>query len=186
MRATVTSVQTNGTFESQFGVVQSDPDKPNHGKKLMHKFEITIGEHTGEYATNKYLDKEAKDFPFVVGVETDYEFVDGQYPKIKLPKKDFNPSNAYNSKPMDSNVQLMIVRQSSLKVALDVTVFNSRQNVEGSSIDELEIIELAERLTKWVMQPDSKSEKKEEPKPQSATSELMGESTELPSDDLPF
>ncbi len=155
MRGTVTSVSANGTFESQYGLLQEN------GKKLMFKFEITIGDHTGEYSTNKYIDKEAQDFPFVQGVETDYEFVDGQYPKIKLPKKDFTASKG--SVGGDA-VQLMIVRQSSLKCALDLIRHNAIGDDSKIKADDVE--ELAGRFTAWVMNTE---------KAKTPTEELMSE-----------
>jgi len=59
----VTDVQSNGTWEGKFG--------------LMYKFEVTIGDDTGQCLSKTDTCK------FVVGEEVDYEFVGGQYPKIK-------------------------------------------------------------------------------------------------------
>jgi len=159
MKAAVKSVQPTGTYPSEFGVLQNDESQPNYGKKLMHKFEITIGEHTGEYATNKYLDPSAQDFPFVVGVETDYEFVDGQYPKIKLPKKDFNPSNASKGDP---KVQGMIVKQNALGHATELLKHNAIMD-NGKFLSK-DVMALAQVYTDWVM---------DAPKEQTQTEQLM-------------
>ncbi len=69
MKAIVKSVEPNGTYDSQYG--------------LMYKYKVTIGEHTGEYSSKKYQTSSADGFPFQVDSEAEYEFVDGQYPKIK-------------------------------------------------------------------------------------------------------
>jgi len=144
MKAAVTSVQPTGTYPSEFGILQNDESQPNFGKKLMHKFEITIGEHTGEYATNKYLDPNAKDFPFVVGVETDYEFVDGQYPKIKIPKKDFTPSNTSRGGSGGN-------RSFALSYAKDVLVssyMTEKPEVLVLSTDQM--FDLADKMNDWL------------------------------------
>ena len=153
MKAVVKSTQNTGTWEG-------------HGK-MFNLYEIQIGEHVGQYMSNKYMDKEATDFPFIVGQEAEYEYTGGDHPKIKLPKKDFQPSNnapnASKSYGDDSARQLMIVRQSSLNRAIEILIHNKSKipdpTIGDSMVDEIEAIELAERLTKWVMQP----EKKEEP-----------------------
>jgi len=141
MKATVTSVQPTGTYASEFGVLQNDESKPNYGKKLMYKFEITIGDHTGEYGTNKYLDHNAQDFPFVVGVETDYEFVDGQYPKIKLPKSDFKSSGGSKG----SNASFALSYAKDVLVASYVS-----PKTDIPSIGTEQMFDLAEKMNNWL------------------------------------
>ena len=69
MKAIVKTVEPNGTYDSQYG--------------LMNKYKITIGEHSGEYSSKKYQTSSADGFPFQVDSESEYEFIDGQFPKIK-------------------------------------------------------------------------------------------------------
>lgn len=98
MKATVKSVQANGTWESN--------------GKTFHKFEIQIGEHLGEYSTNKFTDKDADDFPFKEGQEAEYEFVAHEkYPKIKLPFKE------YKGKQTGSNASFALSYSKDLHVA---------------------------------------------------------------------
>ena len=176
----VKSVQNNGSFENEYGA-------PNEqGKKLLYKFEYVFEDGIVMTANHKTTTS-----PFPVGSEVDYEITKehaehGKSGKVKKPDSgNFTRSNASNGKPMDNNVQLMIVRQSSLNRAVEVLCHNSAIAAKPNQVDELEVIELAERFVKWVMQP----EKKEEVKPQSATSELMDEAkpvVEELNDDLPF
>ena len=70
MKAQVNLVESKGTYESKYG--------------LMYKYEIHIGDHVGEYSCKKYATKEDEGFPFIIGSEVEYEFTDGQFPKIKL------------------------------------------------------------------------------------------------------
>lgn len=70
MKAKVKSVIPRGTYDSNYG--------------LMYKYEISIGEHTGEYSSKKYETKDAKGFPFIIDSEVEYEYTpDEKYPKIK-------------------------------------------------------------------------------------------------------
>jgi len=95
----VTSVQPNGTWESKFG--------------LMYKFEISFENgDVGEYSTkNKLQDK------FYIGSETDYEYIDGKFPKVKPVY--MKPDSFNQSSPKQDDVQKLIVKQSSLKAAVD-------------------------------------------------------------------
>jgi len=173
MKAKVTSVQANGTWEGKFG--------------LMYKYEVAMesGE-VGEYSSSKYQDKDSPDFPFKIGEESEFEFQGGQYPKIKLPKKDFNNgfSGGYGNK---DDVQLMIVRQSSLKCATEVLI----NNVDKVKADD--IIKLAEHFTKWVMKVEPKPEPKAEVKPvqqqpvqQPVAKQPVVQEPSEPINDLPF
>ena len=70
----VGSVQSNGTWEGKYG--------------MMYKYEVTIGEDVGEYSS-----KSENQNKFVVGQEVEYEFIGGQYPKIK-PVSTFQPNSS--------------------------------------------------------------------------------------------
>ena len=119
----VKSVTPNGTFEGSYG--------------LMYKFEIEIGEHIGEYAS-----KSKDQNKFVVGQQTDYEFVGGKYPKIKpVYNKPFTPNKSFNDNP---ERQLMIVKQSSIKVASDLCIAEGKTDLNS-------VISKAEQIVEWVM-----------------------------------
>ena len=100
----VGSVQSNGTWEGKYGI--------------MYKYEVHIGEDVGEYSSK--MENQNK---FVVGQEAEYEFIGGQYPKIK-PVNNFQPNSGggYNKRTEDPDRQRMIVKQSSLKVAAPITL----------------------------------------------------------------
>ena len=125
----VKSVTPNGTFEGSYG--------------LMYKFEIEIGEHIGEYAS-----KSKDQTKFVVGQQAEYDFIGGKYPKIKpVYNKPFTSGNkSFNDNP---ERQLMIVKQSSIKVASDLCIAEGKTDVNS-------VISKAEEIIKWVM-----AEKKE-------------------------
>ena len=77
--STVTRVTGNGTWEGKFG--------------LMYKFEIEM--ENGDIGEN--LSK-TSDCRFKEGQQTDYEFIDGDWPKIK-------PVNTFQPKANNSDVQ---------------------------------------------------------------------------------
>ena len=102
-KSKVKSVQANGTWEGKFGV--------------MYKFEIEFeNEDAGEYSS-----KTQDQNKFVEGQEMEYEFIDGHFPKVKpvYQKPDFVSNGVSGSYKKDDNVQKMIVKQSSLKSAVD-------------------------------------------------------------------
>ena len=129
----VKDVQANGTWEGKFG--------------LMYKFEVTIGDDTGQCLSKNDTCK------FVVGEEVDYEFVGGQYPKIKPVSTFQQGGGTFKPQAKNDNVQEMIVKQSTLKCATDYIIANGG--------DESRIIDIADILTAWVME-----DKKPTPKPE--------------------
>tara|TARA_Y100000310_G_scaffold312021_1_gene358917 strand:+ start:87 stop:593 length:507 start_codon:yes stop_codon:yes gene_type:complete len=168
MKSKPTNIQANGTWKlEKFNL-------------LMYAFDIVMEDgNTGQYSSSKFTDMNAANFPFKVGTEVEYEFFpDKDHPKIKLPKKDFQPSFQFNGKKDD--VQLMIVKQSSLKCAADVLIKNCDQ------VKADDVIQLADKFTKWVMDipktPEIKVETKVEPKPEPKPISV----SELQEDDLPF
>ena len=101
--STVKSVQANGTWEGKFG--------------MMYKFEVEFeNEDFGEYSS-----KTQDQNKFVTGQEMEYEFIDGHFPKVKpvYQKPDFVSNGVSGSYKKDDTVQKMIVKQSSLKSAVD-------------------------------------------------------------------
>ena len=126
-KATVTDVQTNGTRQDKNG-------------NLYYKYEVTFDNNdTGEYSS-----KSQDQNKFIVGEETDYEFIDGRYPKVKpvyMQKGVHVPNKSFL--PKDNNVQEYIVKQSSLKCATDYVIANGG--------DSSKVIEIAEMFTDWVL-----------------------------------
>lgn len=86
-KSKVTRVTGNGTWEGSYG--------------LMHKFEIEM--ENGDIGENLSKSSECK---FIEGQETDYEFIDGQYPKIK-PVSNFQPSSSgfKNNSDVQDNIR---------------------------------------------------------------------------------
>jgi len=100
----VTKVTPNGTWDSQYG--------------LKYKFEIEMENgDIGEY--NSKIKEQAK---FVVGQVVDYEFKDGQFPKINpVYSQGFTGGGGGSFKKNDA-VQEYIIKQSSLQRAVDICI----------------------------------------------------------------
>ena len=126
-KSKVTNVQASGTWEGKFG--------------LMYKFEVEFDNgDAGEYSS-----KSKDQTKFVVGQETDYEYIDGKFPKVKpvwtqqgqIPastKTNYNTSN-------DSKRQDLICKQSSLKSAVE---YDNTCSIE-------KVIENAQIFYEWVV-----------------------------------
>jgi hypothetical protein len=169
------NIQANGTWESKFG--------------MMYQFDIEMEDgKAGQYSSPKYTDMNAQDFPFKVGVEREYAFeittANGkEYPKIKLPKKDFQPSFQSNGKSDDR--ERMIVRQSSLARATDILI----HNCGNGAVKAEDVMTLAEIFTKYVMKAEPTPEPIPTPEPTpipEPTPEPIQVPSELAEDDLPF
>ena len=149
----VKNVQANGTHEDRFG--------------LKYDFEIEMEDgNSGEYSSkSKDQDK------FEVGKKVTYEWYDGKYPKIK-PHYERGDKGAQGVRPQQNydKVQIYIVRQSSIKAAID---FNNI--IMGDHKPTIEdIMEDAEAFTRYVFGGLSKAE--------DSTSQERKEET----DDTPF
>lgn len=86
MKGKVESVKSTGTYDSKYG--------------LMYKYTVHIGDHTGEYSSKKYSTYDTDGFPFIIGSEVEYEFIDGQFPKIKPAQTNYT---GYNNSKKSSN-----------------------------------------------------------------------------------
>lgn len=185
----VKSVQASGSFENAYGEPQGNPDLPNHGKKLLYKFEYAMEDGTIITANHK-----TNTSPFPSGTEVEYEVKkdDPQYGKSGSVKKP-DTGNYQNNAPGtpkggvgEDLRQLMIVRQSSLKVATEILTHNAlvlEKPTDGiTKLDPVDVVELAGRFTKWVMQPDKPKPQPEKVQDlaQSATEALMDEQHEIP------
>ena len=124
----VKKVTANGTWEGNFG--------------MMYKFEVEFfNGDCGEYSS-----KSKDQTKFVEGQEANYEFTDGKFPKVKpfyAP-----PTNNVMTYRKDDNVQNLIVRQSSLKAAVDYC--------RGSSCSPEEVCENAQLFAEWVLEKNMK------------------------------
>ena len=122
-KSKVTRVTSNGTWEGKFG--------------LMYKFEVSFENgDTGEYSS-----KSQDQTKFVEGQEAEYEYTEGKFPKVKpvWAKPSSNGSFGFRK---DDNVQNLIVRQSSLKAAVDYC--------RGSNCSPEEVCANAEIFSAWV------------------------------------
>ena len=123
-KATVKSVQANGTWDSRSG--------------LMYQWEIEmdngdVGENSTKTEDQRY---------FIEGNEVEYEFVPGKYPKIKRVKQDFQPTGGQGGPGKSDQVQAYIIRQSSLKVASEL--------VCADKLKKAEIFKFADACADWV------------------------------------
>ena len=153
-KSTVKSVQANGTWEGKFG--------------MMYKFEVEFeNEDFGEYSS-----KTQDQTKFVIGQEMEYEYIDGHFPKVKpvYQKPDFASNGFSGGYKKDDNVQKMIVKQSSLKSAVDYC--------SGGNCSTSDVLKVAQEFVDWVM------EKKDEPKQTSVKTHF--ENMEKDINDLPF
>ena len=118
----VTKVTGNGTWDSQYG--------------LKYKFEIEM--ENGDIG--EYNSKTKDQTKFIVDKTVEYEFKDGQFPKI-------NPVYNYNNNTNNMNkdkVQEYIIRQSSLGRAVEICI---ARGVYGRE----DILSEAEFYTDWVL-----------------------------------
>ena len=123
-KSKVVSAQANGTWQGKYGV--------------MYKHEIAFENgDAGEYSS-----KSAEQNKFIVGQETEYEFIDGKFPKVK-PVSNFQ-QGGYATVKKGDNREKSIVKQSSLKCATDFVIANGG--------DEARVIELADMFTTWVLE----------------------------------
>ncbi len=127
----VQSVQSNGSIDLTHGT--------------FYKFEISFEDGTiGEYLS-KSADGGSKNFP--IGQEKDYELTDngkwGKKVKPHFAKPSFTPKQSFGN---DDDRQKMIVKQSSIKVALDYCIARQKDKVDLNLV-----IETAEEIVKWVM-----------------------------------
>jgi len=149
----VKNVQASGTHEDRFG--------------LKYDFEIEMEDgNSGEYSSkSKDQDK------FVIGKKVDYEWHDGKYPKIKLHYE--KPVAKSGSQTVQSaqndKVQIYIVRQSSIKAAID---YNSMLFDPDNRPTLESIVNDAEYFTRYVF--------KGLPKAEDLTSQERKETDDLP------
>ena len=138
-KSKVKSVQANGTWEGKFG--------------MMYKFEVEFeNEDFGEYSS-----KTQDQNKFVIGQEMEYEFIDGHFPKVKpvYQKPDFESNGVSGSYKKDDTVQKLIVKQSSLKAAVDYC--------SGGNCSTSDVLKVAQEFSDWVMENKNPNENNEMP-----------------------
>ena len=132
----VKRVTSNGTWEGNFG--------------LMYKFEVEFNNgDCGEYSS-----KSKDQTKFVEGEEANYEFIDGKFPKVKpyyAPPQ--SNGQTFNYKK-DDNVQDLIVRQSSLKAAVDLC--------RGNDCSPEEVCATAQIFVDWLNGKETNNEPKKQ------------------------
>lgn len=136
MISKVKEVKATGTWQNKSG-------------ETMHRHDYEMEDGTKLQANHK------SELPFKVGDNIEYEVKkeDPQYGKSGTVKKPEQGNySGSNSSGGNDTVQLMIVRQSSLKVALDLI----RQNAiaDDKKIAANDVMHLAELFTDWVMKPE--------------------------------
>lgn len=130
MKEIVKSVIPKGTYESQYGT--------------MYKYEISIGEHTGEYSSKKYQTKDAEGFPFVIDSEVEYEYTPHEkYPKIKPAQ-----SGNYNGGHKKNNGGNASFSMSYAKDVLVASYMTSKDEIKPITTDQM--FALADKMTKWL------------------------------------
>ena len=118
-KSKVISVQANGTWEGKYG--------------MMYKYEVSFDNgDSGEYSS-----KSENQNKFIEGQETEYEFIDGKFPKVK-PANTFQQTSSFKK---DDKTQEYIIKQNALTNAC---------NVIGEA-DVSKIIEVAEVFADWVL-----------------------------------
>ena len=130
----VKSVQQDGTWNSK------------HDNDLMYKHEYQFEDGVVLQASHKTQK------PFAEGVEVEYEVTreSDQYGKsgtVKKPHQDQQLANHYGVK--NDKVQTYIIRQSSLKIALDY--MNVDPNMSQDQFTTTRLKALAEDLTNYVL-----------------------------------
>ena len=138
-KSKVKSVQANGTWEGKFG--------------MMYKFEVAFDNgDVGEYSS-----KSKEQTKFVIDQEMEYEFIDGHFPKVKpvYQKPDFASNGVSGGYKKDDNVQKMIVKQSSLKSAVDYC--------SGGNCSTSDVLRVAQEFVDWVMEDKKPNENNEMP-----------------------
>jgi len=127
-KSVVKQVTPDGSWDGKFG--------------LMYKFEITM--ENGDMG--QYMSKSKDQNKFTVGAEVDYEYHDGDYVKIK-PHNTFQQTGGGVVSPTrvakGVDVQELIVKQSSLKAAVDFC--------KGDNCSTRDVIDYAEEFYLWVM-----------------------------------
>ena len=177
----VKSVQNTGSFENEYGAEQTNPDLPNHGKNLLHKFEYEM-----ECGTVLTANHKTTTSPFPAGSDVDYEVTKthpehGKSGKVKKPD-----SGHFQSKPSGgSKGGYGGNRSFALSYAKDVLVASyMTQNNDILALSTDQMFSLAEKMDKWLDKQEPKAQPDNSPKAepekvkeviQSATDALMNE-----------
>jgi len=131
----VKSVQSDGTFDSKFG--------------LLYKFEYQFEDGvviTANHKTETGAFKVGDDVAYTIKGTNTF----GTYGSVSKPESpsEYYQGKKYETKAGEADVQTQIIRQSSLKVALDF--LNVNPNVDQGNFTLKYFLILAEDLTEYV------------------------------------
>jgi hypothetical protein len=133
----VTTITPNGTWDSPYG--------------LMYKFDITIDDKDG----GQYMSKTKEQNKFVLGESVTYTIDNSNptYPKIKPVFVQNTPKGNFSK--MNDKTQIMIVKQTAIKEAVNLLIHDQ--------IEKGELFEIAEDIKNYVLsdiRPNTYFEKK--------------------------
>ena len=140
----VKSVQSNGTFDSQHGLLY----------KFVYEFEDGVGLAANHKTVTGF---------FAVGKQVQYEIKGsnnyGNYGSIKTPELD-NVGGMGNTKELKAPglrtqrdpTQLMIARQSSLKIALEQLIFVANQGIQDKAVTIENVMAVSEKYVNYVFE----------------------------------
>lgn len=125
----ILSITGNGTYNGNYG--------------MMYKYEMNLENgNCGEYMSKSYTSIE--NLPFKVGDVIEYEFQDGDFPKIKKPRK-YDPNFKGFQGKNNPKTALEIARQSSLQRSLEYLTHNK------TNFEPKEVITLADYFADFVI-----------------------------------
>ena len=124
-KSKIVSVKGDGTWTGKYGI--------------MYKFEVEMENgDIGEYSS-----KSEEQTKFIEGETTEYEFIDGNFPKIK-PISTFNSGGFSGGNTFNPKREELIVKQCALKASVDLAI------AKGIYTNE-DILGQAELFTNWVL-----------------------------------
>ncbi len=139
-KSVVSKVTANGTWEGQYG--------------LLYKYEIEM-ENGQSGDINSKVEQEDDKFGWKIGSEVDYERKqNGKFVNFKKYNPEFGSSPSVSSTPKtslkkDNDVQKMIVKQSSLKCAIDLVI--------ADKLDPEDWKKMADSFVEWVYDKESET-----------------------------
>lgn len=133
-KSKVTECSYTGTFDSQYGV-------EFEGKKVLFKHSVAF--ENGD--KGQYVCKQQSQAKFVIGQEVDYEFTDGQYPKVKpIQENKFQGGGNKRDPVAERKRSIMIVLQSSLERAMEFHTLNGHDKDDKLIDKKTEVCETME------------------------------------------
>jgi len=135
LKGTVANVQGNGHFDGNYG--------------RLYKYEVTITLEDGSEVTGEYSSKSDNQNKFSINNIVDFEFIDGQYPKIKPYNPQFvNNTPQNNSTPSAPVAQSEDTRQVSIE--LQSCLRSAALFANGGALNTDEVFKAAEEMYAWL------------------------------------